>query len=195
VTDPSTVRPIHVWRLPLLLAAAAWLLSLALVVEAPTLGSLAVALLVAPIFGITLVILGAIAAFRRLWVKLGAALVVLVGLVLGCGALARYNAEVRAEVRWTVGARALKADVMAQPLSTNGLRYVVWDGWGMFGMDTDVYLVFSPDDELGSYSPNHLVGLPCPVSKVQRLERHWYSVIFYTDTGWVDPPTVDHSCG
>jgi hypothetical protein len=60
----------------------------------------------------------------------------------------------------------------------------IWDGWGFGGNDTNAYLVFSPKDELRSYSPSNLSGLPTSVLNVQRLESNWYSVTFYTDDGW-----------
>jgi hypothetical protein len=79
---------------------------------------------------------------------------------------------------------------MAQPTPPNGeLRHIEWDGWGGFGAgDTVVYLVFDPDDSLAEPAHKHLSGkfkgIPCDVPKVHRLERNWYTVLYYTDYEW-----------
>ena len=64
-------------------------------------------------------------------------------------------------------------------------------GWGFPGAgDTTVYLVFDPNNSLAaaahSHAPGKYNGLPCEVFKVRRLEIHWYTVQFYTDTAWDD---------
>jgi hypothetical protein len=79
--------------------------------------------------------------------------------------------DTRSELRWLVGSRSWKAKVMQQPVRTDsGMRCAIWDGWGFAGEDTDVYLVYSPNDGLRNYSASSLNGLPQPVSNVQRLE-------------------------
>jgi hypothetical protein len=93
--------------------------------------------------------------------------------------------EVRSELRWLAASQYWKSQVFKQsPEDASGVKTVIWDGWGMFAQDTDAYLVFSPDDQLHNYSPSNLSGLPCPVWRVQRLEKLWYSVTFYTNEGW-----------
>ena len=83
-----------------------------------------------------------------------------------------------------------KAEVLAQPSSTGAsLKHVEWDGWGFVGSgDTVVYLVFDPNDSLAGAartgSPGKFSGLPCEVLRVRRLENHWYTALFYTDTNW-----------
>ncbi len=47
-----------------------------------------------------------------------------------------------------------------------------------------------PTTDLRNYSPTNLHGLPCPVWRVQRLEKQWYSVTFYTNEGWGFPVEV-----
>jgi len=97
----------------------------------------------------------------------------------------KYSEEIRSEGRWLAESRSSKAKVLeAPPEPGSGMKWVVWDGWGELAQDTDVYLVFDPDDGLRNYSPTRLSGLPKPVWKVQRLEKHWYSVTFFTGDGW-----------
>jgi hypothetical protein len=91
--------------------------------------------------------------------------------------------------RWLVWSRSYKAEVLRQPNSANEeLKHTEWDGWGWAGMDTTVYLVFDPTDLLSraatSHQPGKYNGLPCEVFLVRRLERHWYTVQFYTDEWW-----------
>jgi hypothetical protein len=51
-----------------------------------------------------------------------------------------------------------------------------------------VYLVVDPDDSLSTAAKTgaagRFSGIPCEVSLVRRLESHYYSVRFYTDTDW-----------
>lgn len=92
-------------------------------------------------------------------------------------------------VRWLIGSRSYKAEVLAQPASASGeLKHIVWDGWGWGGEDTTVYLVFDPTDSLSAasrgHSPGKFDGIPCKAPLVERMERNWYAVRFYTDELW-----------
>ncbi len=102
-------------------------------------------------------------------------------------AMFRHYNDVRGTVRWMVEGFAYKREVLNQHVS-QGLRHAEWDGWGMAGQDTDVYLVYDPSDSLAnaarSGSPGKYSGLPCEVYRVHRLESHWYTVHFYTNTTW-----------
>jgi hypothetical protein len=96
---------------------------------------------------------------------------------------------IRSVARWLVWSRDYKTQVLAQPQPPNGeLKHIEWDGWGMFAQDTDVYLVYDPTDSLLvaalSREPGKFDHIPCEVQGVRRLERHWYSVIFYTSETW-----------
>jgi len=96
---------------------------------------------------------------------------------------------VRTTGRWVIHSKTYKANVLAQANPTNeGLKHIEWDGWGFAGSDTTVYLVFDPHDSLAmaakSGQPGKFDGIPCEVPAVQRLEDHWYTVLFYTDTDW-----------
>jgi hypothetical protein len=69
-----------------------------------------------------------------------------------CWALVRISDDVRTVCRWALHENAYKAEVLAQPSSTDGrLKHVEWDGWGFVGSgDMVVYLVFDPNDSLAS---------------------------------------------
>jgi hypothetical protein len=74
----------------------------------------------------------------------------------------------------------------------------VWEATGFAGVaNNTLYLVFDPTDALASAartgSPGKFTGLPCEVLKVRRLERQWYSVMFYTDEAWGERNTLDCS--
>jgi hypothetical protein len=82
-----------------------------------------------------------------------------------------------------------KTRVQAQPNLVNGsLKHIEWDGWGFAGANTVEYLIFDPNDSLWtaarSHSSGKFSGLPCEVLRVRRLDSHYYSVLFYTETDW-----------
>ena len=102
-------------------------------------------------------------------------------------ALLRNELGIRSEVRWLWRSKAYKAQVLAQPVPANGdLRHIEWDGWGFAGADTTVYLVFDPNDSFtaGSRTSGKFNGIPCEVPEIHRLERDWYTVLFFTNAGW-----------
>jgi hypothetical protein len=79
--------------------------------------------------------------------------------------------------------------VQAQPEPPSGqLKHIEWGSWGFAGQDTSVFLAFDPADALapadGIERPGKLSGLPCAVFQVRRLESHWYTVQFFTNTYW-----------
>ena len=63
-----------------------------------------------------------------------------------------------------------------------------WDGWGFAGSDTKVYLVHDPEDRIRHMRRTkngvRVEGLPCEIWKVRRLEKQWYSVVFFTNENW-----------
>jgi hypothetical protein len=96
---------------------------------------------------------------------------------------------IRSAARWLAGSRQYKAQVLAEPEPPSGeLKYIEWDGWGMFAQDTSVYLVYDPTDSLSAAAMSHKPGkfdhIPCKAQLVRRLENQWYSVIFYTSETW-----------
>ena len=93
------------------------------------------------------------------------------------------------EARWLLHGDAYRAKVLSEPVGANGLlRHIEWDGWGFAGNDTTVYLAFDPADGLSqaarTAAPGKYPGLPCEVARVERLDQHWYKVLFYTETDW-----------
>ncbi len=102
------------------------------------------------------------------------------------------NSEsLRAQLKWFWGAKEFKSQVLAHPGKAPGeLRHAEWDSWGMFGMDTKVYLVFDPTDSLSLAAARHstgkIQGIPCIVASIRRLESHWYSVQPYAGSVWED---------
>ncbi len=93
-------------------------------------------------------------------------------------------------VRWLTHAGLYKTEVMSQPTSPNNLlRHVEWDGWGFPGAgDTVTYLVFDPSERLLDASrtrrPGKYIGIPCEVLWVNRMEKSWFTVRFYTEQDW-----------
>lgn len=104
--------------------------------------------------------------------------------------LFRASDDIRTTGRWLIQSGRYKAEILAQPTSNNGeLKHAEWDGWGFAGSaDTVVYLVFDPNDSLAaaakSHFPGKYSGIPCEVSNIRRLEKGWYTVLFYTNTDW-----------
>ena len=104
--------------------------------------------------------------------------------------LFKVSDDVRTTGRWLIQSRKYKAEILAKPTPANGeLRHAEWDRWGFAGSGgTVVYLVFDPNNSLAaaakSHSPGKYGGIPCEVLAVRRLENHWYTVLFYTDTDW-----------
>ena len=103
--------------------------------------------------------------------------------------LATNLSGIRNAVRWVVFSRYYRARVLAEPVPPQGeLKHTEWDAWGWVGQDTTVYLVFDPRDSLSAAAANsrsgRFSGIPCEVSAVRRLERHWYAVQLYTNESW-----------
>jgi hypothetical protein len=99
-------------------------------------------------------------------------------------------AAIRSEIRWLLWAREYKAELVPEQSSKSGeFKHIEWDAWGWLPAgDTTVYLVFDPTDSLAAAAREHrsgkFDGIPCKVPQVNRLESHWYAVLFYTDDSW-----------
>jgi hypothetical protein len=87
--------------------------------------------------------------------------------------------------KWSMWSQRYKSEVLAQPETARELKHIDWDGWGLLGQDTNVYLVFDSTDSLSVAAANHAAGkfngIPCEVAQVHQLESHWYTVQFYTN--------------
>lgn len=109
---------------------------------------------------------------------------------LGAVLFVAMNVSAKTATKWALWSSMYKSKVLAQPAPTNGyLRHIEWDGWGFAGAgNTVMYLVFDPADSLlaaaNSKAPGKYSGIPCEVPEVSRIERQWYTVLFYTDEDW-----------
>jgi len=97
--------------------------------------------------------------------------------------------ELQLHARWLFHSASYKAQLMSLPQrNKDELRHLEWEDWGWIGSHTTGYLVFDPSDTLSAAARHEnsqkQIGLPCEVAGVQRLERQWYEVVFYTDTDW-----------
>ncbi len=70
------------------------------------------------------------------------------------------------------------------------MKQIEWDFWGMAGQDNSSHLVFDPSDSLISKKAytnakvTDTMNPACNVWKINRLEKQWYSVVFYTNGYW-----------
>jgi hypothetical protein len=170
------------WRLPLY-AVGALIVFLPFIIYAYDIGEILYLAIGVPIVSLALLIV-VVFGKRRLTVL--SMLVVYWAVTWG---LFRNSFDLRSVGRWLLWSKDYKAEVLAQPESPNGeLRHIDWDGWGWGGSDTTVYLVYDPADSLSVTTKNHpssrFSGIPCEVPRIRRLESHWYSVVFYTNTVW-----------
>lgn len=183
--DERTFKPVN-WQLPLYGALAAILVLFPKIVFGNAVGTFLITMLLGAFVCVALLIV-AVLKIRHQTISSLLMLVVFCGV---CWALLRVSDDVRTVCRWTIRKNAYKAEVLAQPSSTDGsLKHTEWDAWGFVGSgDTVVYLVFDSNDSLASAatvgSPGKFGGIPCEVFRVRRLEKHWYTVLFYTDTDW-----------
>lgn len=176
------------WRLSVYAAVGAFLAFLACVLYSPE-GDFFYLLLVVPAVSLLAFLLFAYCAIRR---RFRRCLSVLAMLMVYCAvswASFRNAQSLRGTIRWALHSKQYKARVLAQPMLSNGeLRHLQWDGWGWGGSDTDVYLVYDPQNSLASAARSgragHFPGIPCAVPRVRRLQNQWYSVQLYTSAGW-----------
>lgn len=95
----------------------------------------------------------------------------------------KYPLAIRSAARWLIWSKDYETLVLTQPSQPNGeFKHIEWDGWGMFGQDESVFLVFDPGDSLAgpasSGQSGKFDGIPCEVGLVRRLAPHWYTVYF-----------------
>lgn len=176
------------WRLPIVIAAGTVIAGLAIdVSSAFDLGGTLYLFVVAPVVGLALLLF---ALLKRKFVHLAVAVTYCVATFF----LFEHFYDLRTAGRWLLWSRGLKAEVLALPQTHEPeLKHIEWDGWGFPGAgETEVYVVFDPNDSLlpaaNLKTTGKIAGIPCGVSRIRRLEHHWYSVVMYTDTTWA-------SCG
>jgi hypothetical protein len=180
------------WQLPLYTALASVLVFTPLIMAGQDFDILY--LLTAFFASLLLLVLAVVSLFRKKGLQSLTRLSMFVVLCVASFLLMKHGEAIRASCRWLLWSNRYKAEVMAQPAAPKGeLKHLEWDGWGFAGSDTVVYLVFDPNDsiapELKTHKSGKFRGIPCEVPKIQRLERHWYSVVFNTDFGWNDCPS------
>jgi hypothetical protein len=173
------------WRLPLYGFVGAVIVVLPTTIFGNDVGTFLETGLIAAIIGLIVIAI----VFRTMRRQSMAALSMVAVFGSGCWVLFDVAYDVHTTGRWLIQSGKYKAEVLAQPNSTNGeLKHVEWDGWGFAGADTVEFLVFDPNDSLvaaaRSRAPGKYSGIPCEVPSVRRLEKQWYTVEFYTDTYW-----------
>jgi len=173
------------WQLPIYGALGAAIVLAPKTIFGNDIGTFLLSGIVAALVTITLLVF-AIRAIRR---QILSALAMLATFCILSWFLFKISDDVRSAGRWLFKSKTYKAEVLAQPSIDGQLKHVEWDGWGFAGSgDTVVYLVFDPNDSLATATKSHASGkfngIPCEVFKVHRLEKYWYSVLFYTDTAW-----------
>jgi hypothetical protein len=175
------------WRLPFGAAVVAAILFLPVMIHGGD--SDVLYILVTPVISFILLVVALAHAFRK---KGHRGLAVLSMLVVYCAVswgLFEDSFELRTTARWLLMSKDYEAKVLAQPATENGeLKHVEWEGWGWGGNDTVAYLVFDPSDSLATaariHSSGKFSGIPCEAYRVRRIESHYYTVEFYTDTDW-----------
>jgi len=178
------------WRLPSYVVTGASILLVSLVLYSPYSDFLYI-LLIAPIVCLILLALLLASAIRKRPRRCLSCLFTLVALLAASWGVLRNQSTLRAYFRWLLWSHSFKAEVLALPAPANGeLRHMEWEATGFAGVaNENVYLVFDPSDSLSAaHSPGKSNGIPCPFRLVHRLERHWYSVWFYTDEDWSECP-------
>jgi hypothetical protein len=99
--------------------------------------------------------------------------------------------DLRYDTRWILNSKSYKTLLLSEPENPEeGLKHIEWDGSGFAGVaNVHVYLVYDSGDKLSGAKvgpSGKPPGIPCNFLEVQRMESHWYSVQFYTDTSWDD---------
>jgi hypothetical protein len=175
------------WWLPFFGAMGAFILFIPVMIYGSD--SDALYIFAAPVISFISLVVALVHAFRKKRLR---GLAVLSMLVVYCAVswgLFRNSFELRTIARWLLFSKQYKARVLAEPVRANEeMRHIEWDGWGWGGNDTTAYLVFDPNDSLltaaKSRSPGKYSGIPCEVYRVRRLESHYYTALFYTETDW-----------
>jgi cell division protein FtsW (lipid II flippase) len=174
------------WRLPICGALGAVILLLPTLIWGNDAGAFFASVPLAVFIAVILLAV-ALTKLRRQSFAVASMICIFLVLVLS---LFRSSDYLRTTTRWLIHSQSYKMQLLNQPTPSDGsLKHVEWDGWGFPGAgDTTVYLVNDPSDQLEEATKKHLPGkfsgIPCEAVRVRRLESHWYTVLFYTDTDW-----------
>ena len=177
------------WRAPSYVVAAASVVFLWLMVWSSD-SSILYMLLIAPTICITILVALGVELIRKRPRRALSILLTLVIFLAASVTLFWNEATLRPSLRWLLWSHSFKTEVLAQPTPANGeLRHIEWDGWGGAPVgDWTAYVVFDPTDSLSaaakSRSYGNFSGIPCNVSRVRRLESHWYSVELEVNQWW-----------
>jgi hypothetical protein len=172
------------WRLPAYAAVSTLIFFLPFVLSSADFGAFFYVVVAAPFISLVLIVAAVVKKGRRWSVLSMLATYWAVSAIL----VLNYSA-VRDTARWLLWSKEYKAETLRQADSGSGeFKHTDWDSWGFAGENTVVYLVFDPNDSLGALPkqrpPGKIAGVSCEVSRIHRLESHWYAVTFYTDTSW-----------
>ena len=124
---------------------------------------------------------------RKLYLLALSMLCILPAIPLGAAIGLWTGTFIKSDIRWLFQSRQYKTAVVQQSVYGDGtFRHVEWDTWGLFSESTTEYLVYDPTDSLPRRldAPGRFKGIPCAVPKIERMEAHWYVVLFYTDQAW-----------
>jgi hypothetical protein len=99
--------------------------------------------------------------------------------------------DLHMEAKWLEHGQRYRSELASRERPPPGeFRHINWDGWGFVGISTEAFLVYDPDDTLAAAAatgaPGRYAGIPCAVQRVRRLEPHYYTALFYTDSEWTD---------
>jgi lysylphosphatidylglycerol synthetase-like protein (DUF2156 family) len=189
MVETNTAETRGDWKLPLSLVAASTIGLLLLIVY--TAYFFVWIPIIATIVGLSCLILMVTAAIRKRLRQIILLLLATVAFVAMAAVFDKGGDSLRSYLRWLLWSRRFKAEVLAQPAPSNGeLRHMVWEETGFAGVaNVTSYIAFDPSDALSNaHLPGKVAGIPCTVLRAFRLERHWYSVWFYTDETWSECP-------
>jgi lysylphosphatidylglycerol synthetase-like protein (DUF2156 family) len=189
MVETNTAETRGDWKLPLSLVAASTIGLLLLIVY--TAYFFVWIPIIATIVALNCLILMVTAAIRKRLRQIMLLLLATVAFVAMAAVFDKGGDSLRSYLRWLLWSRRFKAEVLAQPAPSNGeLRHMVWEETGFAGVaNVTSYIAFDPSDALSNaHLPGKVAGIPCTVLRAFRLERHWYSVWFYTDETWSECP-------
>lgn len=126
----------------------------------------------------------------RIW-RLGLGFAVTILVIVSLMTLSGIPPIVRPHVYWLLWSRQYKRTVLSSSVADHQLLHAEWDGdgWGGAGVgDWTGYVVYDPRDSLKRKSTNEprgmIIGVPCEVVAVRRLEPKWYSVVTDMNQFW-----------